>query len=115
VESAWNEALETELWMNRFQFCFHFAFKIILRRYTMMRTIAHCHNLGVIHRDLKPENFVLETKARESLRPSTRPTLLRRIGGLRTSTRPTLNRHIGVVENEPSTDGDSTNGVRASA
>mmetsp|Transcript_36164 Transcript_36164/g.89103 ORF Transcript_36164/g.89103 Transcript_36164/m.89103 type:complete len:526 (-) Transcript_36164:476-2053(-) len=30
---------------------------------TMMRTISHCHNLGVIHRDLKPENFVLVTKA----------------------------------------------------
>ena len=29
---------------------------------TMMRTVAHCHNLGVIHRDLKPENFVLKTK-----------------------------------------------------
>ena len=28
---------------------------------TMMRTVAHCHNLGVIHRDLKPENFVLKT------------------------------------------------------
>lgn len=29
---------------------------------TMMQTVAHCHNLGVIHRDLKPENFVLKTK-----------------------------------------------------
>ena len=28
----------------------------------MIRTIAHCHNLGVMHRDLKPENFVLATK-----------------------------------------------------
>jgi calcium-dependent protein kinase len=28
----------------------------------MVRTIAHCHNLGVMHRDLKPENFVLATK-----------------------------------------------------
>ena len=27
----------------------------------MIRTIAHCHNLGVVHRDLKPENFVLAT------------------------------------------------------
>jgi len=33
---------------------------------TMMRTIAHCHNLGVIHRDLKPENFVLKTKAEDA-------------------------------------------------
>ena len=29
---------------------------------TMVRTIAHCHSLGVMHRDLKPENFVLATK-----------------------------------------------------
>jgi len=28
----------------------------------MVRTIAHCHGLGVMHRDLKPENFVLATK-----------------------------------------------------
>ena len=33
---------------------------------TMMRTVAHCHNLGVIHRDLKPENFVLKTTADDS-------------------------------------------------
>jgi len=33
---------------------------------TMMQTIQHCHNLGVIHRDLKPENFVLKTKAQDS-------------------------------------------------
>ena len=32
----------------------------------MMRTLAHCHGLGVIHRDLKPENFVLKTKAENS-------------------------------------------------
>lgn len=33
---------------------------------TMMQTVAHCHNLGVIHRDLKPENFVLKTKAQDA-------------------------------------------------
>lgn len=33
---------------------------------TMMRTLAHCHGLGVVHRDLKPENFVLKTKAEDS-------------------------------------------------
>jgi calcium-dependent protein kinase len=30
---------------------------------TIMLTVAHCHQRGVIHRDLKPENFVLETSA----------------------------------------------------
>ena len=32
----------------------------------MIRTIAHCHNLGVMHRDLKPENFVLATKDQDA-------------------------------------------------
>ena len=32
----------------------------------MIRTIAHCHNLGVMHRDLKPENFVLATKDKDA-------------------------------------------------
>lgn len=26
---------------------------------TMLRVVAHCHDMGVIHRDLKPENFLL--------------------------------------------------------
>ncbi|GMH39525.1 hypothetical protein BSKO_07423 [Bryopsis sp. KO-2023] len=26
---------------------------------TMLKVVAHCHDMGVIHRDLKPENFLL--------------------------------------------------------
>lgn len=33
---------------------------------TIMKTIAHCHDRGVIHRDLKPENFVLESEASDA-------------------------------------------------
>ena len=29
---------------------------------TIVETIQHCHELGVVHRDLKPENFVLQSK-----------------------------------------------------
>ncbi|GMH39496.1 hypothetical protein BSKO_07394 [Bryopsis sp. KO-2023] len=30
---------------------------------SMLRVVAHCHNLGVIHRDLKPENFLLADRS----------------------------------------------------
>jgi len=33
---------------------------------TIVQTIQHCHELGVVHRDLKPENFVLKTKEYDS-------------------------------------------------
>ena len=33
---------------------------------TIVQTLAHCHNRGVMHRDLKPENFVLETPAEDA-------------------------------------------------
>ena len=31
-----------------------------------MRTLKHCHDLGVTHRDLKPENFAFKTEAVDS-------------------------------------------------
>jgi calcium-dependent protein kinase len=31
---------------------------------TIVETIQHCHELGVVHRDLKPENFVLKSRHR---------------------------------------------------
>jgi len=33
---------------------------------TIVETIQHCHELGVVHRDLKPENFVLKSKDYDS-------------------------------------------------
>mmetsp|Transcript_21427 Transcript_21427/g.55882 ORF Transcript_21427/g.55882 Transcript_21427/m.55882 type:complete len:529 (-) Transcript_21427:189-1775(-) len=36
---------------------------------TMVKVVAHCHQLGVIHRDLKPENFLLaDTKEDATLK-----------------------------------------------
>lgn len=34
---------------------------------TMLKVIAHCHNMGVMHRDLKPENFLLSAKGKDGV------------------------------------------------